>query len=262
MQTRNVLALTPSPDPNKPPIPQYDLSGERVCIALFIQRDNKKLDFFCHMKPPAAERVIRLYQDRNTYRVPSNEKDGGTEVVLYGSTDVDRAFFNEHKIAVTYGGQELTPEQLDKVDRVNSIRANAVALGLLTVGNPKAVESDEDDEAPTLEEFLDESPSVRQFVQLTDDAGVEHQVEIVHHFESPTMEQTTKFKRSLKMKTIPGGAQKVTLNHKELGKLYDAAIQRVDGVIGDRSAIIEKLPFVWKLNAIQMLFQDAQIKNG
>ncbi len=50
-------------------------------------------------------------------------------------------------------------------------------------------------------------------------------------------------------------------NHKEVGKLYDAMIEKVDGVVGDRSAVIQSLPFAWKFNAVQMLFREAERKN-
>jgi len=263
MQQKNVLQFVNSPEPNQPPVPTYDLSGERICIALFIQRDGKKLDFYCNLKPPTAERTIRLLQDRNTYMVPSGDKDGGIDEPFLnsGSTDIDRAFFNEHQIAVSYFKQELTPEQLDKLDRLNNVRANAIARGLLMVGNPRALDPAEDPEIPTLEELLEESPRVRQFVLLADDEGVEHKLDIVHHFEPPTAKQTTEFQRIVKVRTIPGGARKFIARYKEFGKLYDAMIQRVDGVIGDRSAILNSLPFTWKMSAVQTLFQDAQRKN-
>jgi hypothetical protein len=256
MQGKNVLVLLNSTDLSQSPIPQYDLSGERLCVALTIKRAGQKLEFFCHLKPATAERTMAILRERNGYSVASPDKDGGTDHEP-GSIDAIARFFDDHRIAVAYQGTELSPEQFDRLDRINNLRLHTVLQGLLTVGTPKAAER----AAPTLDELLEDLPSVEQRMLLADDNNVEQELCLVHHFELPTAQQATTYQRSQKFRTLDGGARKVVVNYKELGKLYDAMIHHVDGVIGDRADVVRTLPFQWKINAIEQLFQEAQRKN-
>jgi hypothetical protein len=253
MTGKNALTFLEPTKPNQPPVPVYDLTGDRICIALLINHPPNKLEFYVHLKPPTQERTLRLLSEREGYGVAVTGKDAGMDLES-GPVDVDRKFFDEHVIAVGYQGKELTTDQLDLLDRRYNLKVNTITRGLLAVGTP---EGSQDDAAPTIEELLSESPTVEQRILLADDTGTEHELRIVHHFEMPTARQSTDFQRSQKMRVKDHGVRRFIIKFKDIVKLYDAMISTVDGVTGG----LANLPVVWKINAVQMVFRDAERKN-
>lgn len=260
MEGKNVLQLVESALPDQPSVPIYDLSGDRVCIALLIKRDDFKLDFYCHLKPVKTDRMIRLLNERDGYLVAVTGKDSGSDIES-GPVEVDRAFFDEHCIAVMYQTQQLTPEQLLKLDVRNNIRVNVVTRGLLTIGKKHARAIGEASIVPTLDELLSETPSVEQHIELCDDKNVEHELIIRHNFKAPSMKQSTEYQRTQKTRFKEGGVRKIIVKHKEICRLYDELIDSCDNVTGDHAAIVDRMPYVWKMDAVQTLFRDAERKN-
>lgn len=257
MQGKNVVQLDSNIPTSMPPSYVYDLDADRLCVALMIIRDSQKLPFACHMKVFTSDRMKRLLQERAGWQIPAKGNEVGIDVDA-GDTRVDCAFFDEHKIAVLYAKQELTADQFDQLDRVNNIRSSAVLRGLLIIGNPR-VDVGVTVDLPSLDELLSGATRVRQTVVLANDDGEDVELNIAHHFSTPTAKQSTEFIRSSKLRSADGGARRVVTNFKEIERLYDALIQKVDGTVGEFSAA--KIPFTWKLNAIQTLFREAERKN-
>lgn len=260
MEGKNVLQIVDQIEPNLPPVPVYDLSGDRMCIAIFIQRQGPTLSFFSHLKLPAQERMFQFMRDREIYAVPTTDKERGRDMQV-AAIDVDKKFFNELNLGVEYKEPDrysmLKPDEFDQLDLINNVRIQTVGLGIMRVGNPGKSE----EEAPTLAELLNDSPTVQQFVLLAADNHEEYRLSLTHRFSIPTAKQSADYQRTQKLRTVEGGAQKFVNDYKMVAKLYDALIQKVDNVIGTTDQIRQVLPFVYKMNAISQLFRNAEIKN-
>lgn len=243
----------------------YQLDAERVGIILSARHGNKRFDIGVTLKPYASGRLVDLLRQREVYFTPAKDEPGATNIER-GSIDLDRSFFDEHMIGVTFnGGHPLNAEEIERLDARYAIKVNAVNAGL------NGVNTEVDEEAKiTLEEIFSDATAINQYMHFVGPDGKECRVDVTHRFRAPTAADSLEYGRTSKVRTMEGGGQRLSVNYKARLKLYDSMIESLDGfLVGDavcsaanKAAWLERVPAFFKLAALDHLFRGSSRKNG
>lgn len=246
--------------------PCYDLAAPVIRFSFSFRPGNHRLDVLTLLKPYENRRLIQLLKDRAPFVRPAKDEADTVEFGR-GPIDLDRAFFDEHSLGVTYRGAELTAEQLEKFDARFSLKSNVVNLGLNGIFTE--LEDGPADDAPDLDAILGDV-RVTHLFRLADQDGAEHRVEVAHAFRQPTARDGLTYEAATLVRQGQRQVRKVVQNYESLMTLYGSLVESLDGFVlagapctaGTKADWLPRVPLFFKLYALAQLFREVERGNG